>query len=371
MIDYMIRLVKQHQDLPEEIIEKLAKDKDRNNFIVANYVANKNIYGKTIIFADRWFQCVYIKEKLLEKGIRADAIYSHIDADPGSAEARNKRTQDENSKILSRFKTGKDEQGNNAELDVLINVRMLTEGADVPNVQTVFITRQTTSSILMTQMIGRALRGEKVGGSAEANVVLFFDDWKRLIDWANPEDGDIIDDIGGITTPVYPIEYISIRLVEELSKSIESGGDYQMPPFVKIFPTGWYKTEIVYADADNSNESMEGFIEFVMVYEHTSCKFETFIDFIVSTNLPDEWSKEYLDDEWMQPQVEQWIDKYFDHKTDNFGNKLGSDLIKIVRHIAQNQSTPLYHSFEQRETYDLDKIAQKVINFQPRTNVNI
>ena len=26
-------------------------------------------------------------------------------------------------------------------------------------------------SILMTQMIGRALRGERVGGSAEANVV--------------------------------------------------------------------------------------------------------------------------------------------------------------------------------------------------------
>lgn len=360
------RLVKQHQDLPEEIIENLAKDKDRNNFIVGTYVANKNAFGKTIIFADRWFQCVYIKDKLLEKGIRADAIYSHIDADPGSAEARNKRTHDENSKILKRFKTGKDEQGNNAELDVLINVRMLTQGVDVPSVQTVFITRQTTSSILMTQMIGRALRGEKVGGSAEANVVLFFDDWKRLIDWANPEDGDTIDDLGGITTPVYPIEYISIRLVEELSKSIESGGDYEMPPFAKIFPTGWYKTEIVYADADNSNESMEGFIEFVMVYEHTITKFQQFIEFIISTDLPDEWSKEYLDDEWMQPQVEQWIGKYFDHVTDNFGEKLSSDLIKIVRHITQNQSAPLYHSFEQRETYDLDKIAQKLINLQPR-----
>ena len=41
---------------------------------------------------------------------------------------------------------------------------MLTEGTDVPDVDTVFLTRQTTSKILLTQMIGRALRGPKFGG---------------------------------------------------------------------------------------------------------------------------------------------------------------------------------------------------------------
>ncbi|WP_228058365.1 DEAD/DEAH box helicase family protein [Nostoc sp. LEGE 12447] len=351
------RLVKQHQDLPESIIEKLASDKQRNNFIVHTYVSNKDTYGKTIIFADRWFQCVYIKDKLLEKGIKVDAIYSHIDADPGSADARNKRTQSDNQRILDEFKNGK--------LDVLINVRMLTEGADVPSVQTVFITRQTTSSILMTQMIGRALRGEKVGGSAEANVVLFFDDWKRLVDWANPKDGDTIDKPKLCVKGYHPFEYISIRLVEELSKSIESGGDYQIV-FSKICPIGWYKTEIVYADVDNKHESMESFTEFVMVYEHTKSKFDSFILFIRSTNLLDEWSKEYLDDKWMQSQVQQWISDGFERKTDNIGEKLDSDLIKIVRHIAQNQSVPIYHPFEERELYDLDKIAYKVIDLPSR-----
>jgi superfamily II DNA or RNA helicase len=348
------RLVKQHKDLPEPIIDKLATDKDRNNFIVHTYLSNKDAYDKTIIFADRWFQCVYIKEQLCQKGIKADAIYSHIDADPGSAEARNKRTQDDNKRILTEFKDGK--------LDVLINVRMLTEGADVPNVQTVFITRQTTSSILMTQMIGRALRGEKVGGSSEANVVLFFDDWKRLVDWANPKDGDTLDKEKVSIKGYYPLEYISIRLVEELSKSIESGGDYQIE-FKKICPIGWYKTEIVYADSDTNHESMEAFTEFVMVYEHTQAKFDSFLLYIYSTNLADEWSKEYLDNELVQPQIEQWIDLWFDYETDNMGNKLNSDLIKIVRHIAQNQSLPSYYSFEEREIYDLDKIAQKVLNF--------
>ncbi|WP_414575810.1 DEAD/DEAH box helicase family protein [Anabaena sp. CCY 9402-a] len=348
------RLVKQHKDLPEHIIEKLASDRDRNNFLVDTYVKNKENYGKTIIFADRWFQCVYIKDKLIEQGIRADAIYSHIDADPGSAEARNKRTQDDNKRILTAFKDGK--------LDVLINVRMLTEGADVPNVQTVFITRQTTSSILMTQMIGRALRGKKVGGSSEANVVLFFDDWKRLVDWVNPKDGDTQDSVKVSVKGFYPLEYISIRLIEELSKSIERGGEYPIE-YKKICPIGWYKTEIEYADPEDQYDSMEAFTEFVMVYEHTKEKFDAFLKFILSTKLLDEWSKEYLDDQWMQPQVEQWIDKYFDRKFDDIGQKLQSDLIKIVRHIAQNESLPPYHSFEEREIYDLDKMAEKVMNF--------
>ncbi|MEH1924435.1 DEAD/DEAH box helicase family protein [Nostoc sp.] len=351
------RLVKQHKDLPESIIEILAKDKHRNNFIVNSYVSKKDTYGKTIIFADRWFQCEYIKNKLVDEGIKADAIYSRIDADPDSADARNKRKEDDNKRILDDFKSDK--------LDVLINVRMLTEGVDVPNVKTVFITRQTTSSILMTQMIGRALRGKKAGGSSsEANVILFFDDWKRLIDWVDPEDGGTkLDDEKPEKGEHYPLEYISIRLIKELSKSIEIGV-YQIE-YKKIFPVGWYKTEIVYADSDNNNDSMEAFTEFVMVYEHTQSKFEAFISSITDPKLLDEWSKEYLDDKWMQPQVEEWIDKYFDDKTDDIGRRLNSDLIKIVRHIAQDDlhSTPPYHSFEEREIYDLDKIAQRLINF--------
>jgi superfamily II DNA or RNA helicase len=47
---------------------------------------------------------------------------------------------------------------------VLINIKILTEGTDIPDVQTVFITRETTSDILLTQMIGRALRGPRMGG---------------------------------------------------------------------------------------------------------------------------------------------------------------------------------------------------------------
>ena len=53
--DLYNRLVREHKDLPEDIIEKLASDSRRNDFIVQEYVQNKDHYGKTLIFADRWF----------------------------------------------------------------------------------------------------------------------------------------------------------------------------------------------------------------------------------------------------------------------------------------------------------------------------
>ena len=106
---------------------------------------------------------------------------------------------------------------------------MLTEGTDVPDVQTVFLTRPTTSQILMTQMVGRALRGPGVGGTEKAYIVSFVDDWKHLINWASYEklaDGFLADE----TVPRYgkrpPLQLISIELVQRLARQMDSGAEY-------------------------------------------------------------------------------------------------------------------------------------------------
>ena len=46
---------------------------------------------------------------------------------------------------------------------MLINIKILIEGTDIPDAQTVFITRETKSDILLTQTIGGALRGPRMG----------------------------------------------------------------------------------------------------------------------------------------------------------------------------------------------------------------
>ena len=263
------RLMREHKELPEYIVDKLANDAKRNDYIINEYLINRKKYGKTIIFADRWFQCVYFKERLDSHGIKVDAIYSYR----GIIDDTNiQRIPNDNMAVLKQFKNG--------NLDVLINVRMLTEGTDVPSVRTVFITRQTTSSILMTQMVGRALRGMRAGGEDTANIVLFVDKWKRLISWAPiPLDG------GTNTSPQvvrgnYPQENISERLIEELTMQINFPDTFPNVPFIQTLPTGWFLTEVVVNTSEGSGEEMQSFKEFVMIYEHTKPKFDDFIDFV-------------------------------------------------------------------------------------------
>lgn len=354
------RLKNEHKDLPEDIIDKLARNQSRNDFIVNYYVNNKDKFGKTIIFADRWFQCIYLKDKLLKKGIKADAIYSHIDADPGSVEARNTRNQSENGAIIQQFKTDYNSQGQYDSIDVLINVRMLTEGADVPSVRTVFITRQTTSSILLTQMMGRALRGSKAGGADEANIALFFDNWKGINGvwplFGSGDKGDSPPQPSGLTPP----QLISIHLVEELVRAMEATDPF-IPDFDAIMPMGWYTTEIVYADGD----SLEVRQEYVLVYKPLQEKTIELISEMLDCGLEEEWAREDLDQNWIDENLPEVLDIWFDLDSDPIGGNWHNDMAKLVRHVAQTKTQPQYFSFDQRDDYDIAKIVEPCRNLRP------
>lgn len=60
-------------------------------------------------------------------------------------------------RAINEFKTGK--------VKIIINYEILTTGFDATNIRCVFITRPTKSVILYSQMIGRGLRGPKMGGN--------------------------------------------------------------------------------------------------------------------------------------------------------------------------------------------------------------
>ena len=124
-----------------------------------------------------------------------------------------------NAKTLEKFRNG--------ELDVLVNIRMLTEGTDVPNVNTVFLTRQTTSRILLTQMIGRALRGTEFDGTPEAYIVPFVDEWNHKIIFAPYDhlDSGGTEDENMVVEDGIPLDLISIDLVRKLSRMMYEGNN--------------------------------------------------------------------------------------------------------------------------------------------------
>ena len=106
------------------------------------------------------------------------------------------------------------------EIQVLINVNILTEGTDLPKTHTVFLARPTTSIVLMTQMVGRALRGLKAGGTKEAYIVSFIDDWNNKIAWINPK--TLIEEEYFEKETVYDkkkaeMRWISISKIEEFA----------------------------------------------------------------------------------------------------------------------------------------------------------
>ena len=162
----------QYGDLSERLKNRIGKSSVRNQIIVDQYLKHKDMYGKTIVFAYDQNHAETLCNTFKEVGVSCDyAISNRNDA------------QD----VIQRFK--------NNEFKVLINVQILTEGSDVPDIQTVFLARETNSDSLLMQMIGRGLRGEKAGGTKDAYIVAFHDTWEKFVGWIDPGTLDIFDNI--------------------------------------------------------------------------------------------------------------------------------------------------------------------------------
>lgn len=341
-----------HRDLPEDVISDLALNKDRNRFIAEHYTKNREKYGKTIIFTDRWRQCEQIAELLKARGIRAATVYSQADADGAVTGTRAERRPHENAVALRMFRAG--------EIDVLVNVRMLTEGTDVPDVQTVFLTRATTSRILLTQMVGRALRGPKFGGTEVAYVVSFVDNWQYLINWETYDEfggGTADDGPGGVGTRP-PVGAISISLVRDLARRMDSGGTTTPGQFRALLPVGWYQVD--YLVRDEGGDDLEPVRELIMVLEDEVKAYRGFLGHLAK-GVDDRFAAEDLTRSEVEDQLRRWAARFFPGARDRLGTDLVENLFRLARHTAQNGAMPRFFPFQQRDDHDLDALAGGMI----------
>jgi superfamily II DNA or RNA helicase len=58
---------------------------------------------------------------------------------------------------------------------VICNYGVLTTGFDAPKTSAALIARPTRSLVLYSQMVGRAIRGERAGGNKSAEIVTVVD----------------------------------------------------------------------------------------------------------------------------------------------------------------------------------------------------
>ena len=133
-----------------ELAEEVNND-DRNMLVVDSYKEIAN-HSKALVFAVNVEHAEELAGCFQQAGYRADYVVGTTD-------------HDDRKQILEDFNTG--------ELEVLVNVGVLTEGYDEPSIETILMARPTKSSVLFSQIIGRGTR--LFGGKEYLNVVDFVD----------------------------------------------------------------------------------------------------------------------------------------------------------------------------------------------------
>ena len=213
------KYIKRWGELSETLVERIARSSSRNRLIVEQYLNNRERYGKTLIFALNGYHAYTLCLEFKKHGVKCEYIYAH-------------NNPEFNSKMIRDFAVGR--------LDVLININILTEGSDVPDIETVFLTRPTSSDVLLMQMIGRAMRGRNAGGTEKANIVDFNDKWDTFNKWLNPkwliesECGDIIDKDSAGSRP----HLIPIGMVRDIYNAMTLSGGFAGT--VSSVPYGWF-----------------------------------------------------------------------------------------------------------------------------------
>lgn len=248
--------------LDEKSMKKLDENASRNKLIVDTYLHNKKKFGQTIVFAVDVLNAIALNKIFQSAGVKSDFVVSSVvnGFNRSSASTRNPQ-------IINDFKCGK--------LEVLINVNIVTEGTDIPNIQTVFLARPTTSKILMTQMIGRGLRGEAAGGTKETQIVYFVDDWKGLIDFVSPTallDGeDNMSTIRATDRKKQLIRYIEISEIESCALGLYEKIPAPSISYNNIIPYGiiqcCYLSEDSYGNECDYTRELLVFDEAVEIYQ--------------------------------------------------------------------------------------------------------
>ncbi|ABK77273.1 superfamily II helicase [Cenarchaeum symbiosum A] len=143
-------------EIPNDILDKLARDAKRNMLIIDKIKRLARDHRRIIVFAAGIRHARDISLVLHTMGHDA----SYVDSDT---------PKDVRNSLINHFRE------DTADTRIMCNFGVLTTGFDAPKTSAVLIARPTKSLILYSQMMGRAIRGPKMGGSKECDVVTVTD----------------------------------------------------------------------------------------------------------------------------------------------------------------------------------------------------
>ena len=327
-----------HGELTEFLKKMIASSQSRNQIILDEYINHRKHYSKTLIFAINQLHAELLSRLFKEKGINCDYAISD---------------REDSYYVINDFKNG--------DIDVLVNVQMLTEGSDVPDIQSVFITRETNSDSLLMQMVGRGLRGVNAGGTKEAYIVSFHDTWDRIQLWMKPEfvtkayeisdiDYKPSEDTNGIENVVVedePKEGTNVNEMAVDAKSINLKDLYEKLYSVMkvnitsevisdIIPDGWFSVLL----EDGSDQNISVYRDQLLGYQ----ELEASIVWLLKS----------------KPSIQTIINNFF---KDSHVIPSDSDIKAIVDSILDNNEMPDYYTFEERDRVAPDSIVNEMVAY--------
>ena len=332
--------------LPENIVNDIAGSKERNRIIVDEYINNYEKYGPTIVFALNKNHAITLNALFNEKGkkygIKSEFIISEVQDMITGITISNA----DNERKIEAYRNG--------EIQVLINVNILTEGTDLPKTHTVFLTRPTVSTTLMTQMVGRALRGLKAGGTKEAYIVSFVDDWNDKIAWVNPEtltEAEYHEKETLAETQKQQIRLIAISKIEEFARMADAAVDtsaLDSTPAIELIPLGMYMLSTLECNHQ------------ILVYNSTQNAYQSLIRDL--PNLMEHYGieGETIPEETLDDMTEHCFQSYFDENMIPSCNR--NDIEYLLKFYAQKAVAPLFVTIDEmeRKKLDVSEIAKKI-----------
>ncbi|KAK0208060.1 P-loop containing nucleoside triphosphate hydrolase protein [Desarmillaria ectypa] len=130
-----------------------------NTLVVQTWLEKAAIRKSTLVFCVNVAHVHSLTQAFRQFGIDARYLYAKTPAPERKA-------------LIAAFKAG--------NFPVLINCAILTEGADIPNIDCVMVVRPTRSRNLFAQMIGRGMRLSPETGKEDCRIIDFVDSNTRI-----------------------------------------------------------------------------------------------------------------------------------------------------------------------------------------------
>jgi superfamily II DNA or RNA helicase len=145
--------------IPTNLLKRISSDEKRNILIINEIEKLVKDDMQIMVFACSVEHAKFISTALNIKGVKSCSI-------DGATPSANRAN------YINKFKSN--------DIQVLVNFGILSTGFDAPNTNAVVIARPTCSLVLYSQMVGRGLRGPKMGGTNTCKIIDIKDNFEEF-----------------------------------------------------------------------------------------------------------------------------------------------------------------------------------------------